>query len=84
MVMDPFLAGFADELVKLAAQPLEIDPGMNDYSSSIAKAMSEYSGANAKSGLKGDPKVHPPLARRPIPPHPMTTPNQMVGLLGSE
>jgi len=81
--MNHFLTGFTNELLKIAAQPLEVDAGTADYATPVSRAMSEYSGANAKVGLKGDPKVHPPQAIKALPPQPMTTPNEMVGRLSS-
>ena len=78
-MVNHFLAGFADELIKLAAQPAEVDRPTNDYSSSVAQAISDYAGSNAKVGLKGEPKVQVPPLKKALPPHPLTTPNLMVG-----
>ncbi len=82
--MNPFLAGFTNELLKLAAFPQhESDVGPYDAGTPSAQAMSQYQGAAAKSGLKGGPKVQstPPTKKRA--PTPMTTPNEMAGRLGS-
>lgn len=82
--MGPFLTGFADELMKRAAQPLEVDRPTDDFASPVAQSMSEYAGSNAKTGLKGEPKVNTPILKKALPPHPMTTPNQLVGIPGGQ
>ena len=81
--MNAFMTGFVDELVKLGAGPLEVEPGFNDYSASVAKSMADYAGAGAKVGLKGDPKVSPPPAVKALAPQPKTTPNELIGRVGS-
>ena len=77
--MTPFLAGFADELVKVGAfgpQQTEADP--YDLASSVTTAMDQYHGMNAATGLKtGLPVPTSPTAKRPTP-VPLTTPSRMV------
>jgi hypothetical protein len=75
--MRPFLNGFAHELLKIAAFPQQAG-GEQAYDGGIAKAMEQYQGQSAKSGLKsGQPLSSAPVSRRASP-TPLTTPNAMV------
>jgi len=75
--MRPFLNGFVDELLKLGAFPQQ-SGGEQAYDAGIAKAMEQYHGQGAKTGLKsGQPLTVAPAMKRPSP-TPLTTPNKMV------
>jgi len=77
--MKPFLAAFADELVKLSAFPQQ-EQGADAYdsSNSMGAVMDSTQGAGARVGLKSGA----PTATAPAPmkhaPTPLTTPNAMV------
>jgi len=76
--MDPLLAGFADELVKLGAfgqEHVESDPYP---ANSVAAAMNQFQNPANKAGIKGAPLSTPPARRNPASPTPLTTPSHMT------
>lgn len=75
--MGPFLHGFADELLKIAAFPQQHED-LGPYNAGVNSAMDQYQGPNAKTGLKtGVPLQSPPVTSKRAP-TPLTTPNHMV------
>lgn len=78
VLVNPFLHGFADELLKLGAFPQhhrDLDP--YDVGAAVADTMNQTQGLGAKSGLKAGPKITAPAAKKSAP-TPLTTPNHMV------
>jgi hypothetical protein len=75
--MGPFLHGFTDELIKLAAFPQQHED-VGAYDAGVAAAMDQYQGPNAKTGLKTGVPLQPPAAAAKRAPTPLTTPNHMV------
>lgn len=75
--MGPFLHGFSDELVKLAAFPQQHEEAA-PYDAGVASAMDQYHGPNAKTGLKTGVPLQPKPAIAKRAPTPLTTPNHMV------
>jgi hypothetical protein len=77
--MGPFLRGFADELIKVAAFPQHEADDQYDSGTSIDAVMNQVSGPGAREGLKqGRPVLTPPAGKKRAP-TPLTTPNNMVG-----
>ena len=75
--MKPFLVGFTDELVKLAAFPQQSE-GNPTYDASTASVLDGVMGSGIKTGLKTGQNVQTAPAPKSRAPTPLTTPNQMV------
>ena len=82
--MSPFLNGFTDELLKLAAFPQHEQRSDFDAGSPVAAALNQTQGPGAKAGLKRGTPVQTPKAPTKRAPTPLTTPNAMVGYSGDQ
>ena len=77
--MNYFLAGFSDELTKVAAFPQQHhDAGAYDSTSAVQGAMDKYLGSGAKAGLKSGSIIQPAPVEKKRSPTPLTSPNAMV------
>jgi hypothetical protein len=74
--MRPFLRGFVDEIVKLAAFPQSHEEAP-PYDAGVASILDRAQGGSAKTGLKGGAPMPPPAQPKRAP-TPLTTPNHMV------
>lgn len=77
--MRPFFAGFAQELMKLAAQAQNAQTEGAIPAQGVESALAKSIGQTARSGLKTPGLNEQQMGPRPPAPYAVTTPTRMTG-----